>query len=203
MKKNEFFNKVVLKLRNLHLTSYAFVSGIYMYVLCLITGVSLGKGCKFYGNSLIRRESNSTIKIGERVRFRSADDSNLIGLNHKCILSTHTPEASLVIGNDCGLSGTVIGVFKEVVLGNNVRCGANTLITDSDWHSDDSRVSGPKSVIIEDNVWLGYGVVVMKGVTIGCNSIIGVGSVVVKDIPRNVIAAGNPCKVLKPIIGDT
>jgi len=54
-----------------------------------------------------------------------------------------------------------------------------------------------KSVIIEDDIWLGYGVIVLKGVTIGRNSFIGAGSVVSKDIPANVIAAGNPCKVIK------
>ena len=49
------------------------------------------------------------------------------------------------------------------------------------------------------NVWIGEGVKVLKGVTIGKNSVIGAGSVVTKSIPDNVIAAGNPCKVIKQI----
>lgn len=56
-----------------------------------------------------------------------------------------------------------------------------------------------KPVTISDNVWLGGNVVVNPGVTIGENSIIGAGSVVTKDIPANVIAAGNPCKVIREI----
>ena len=56
-----------------------------------------------------------------------------------------------------------------------------------------------KPVTIGDNVWLGGNVVVNPGVTIGENSIIGAGSVVTKDIPANVIAAGNPCKVIREI----
>lgn len=54
-------------------------------------------------------------------------------------------------------------------------------------------------VKIEDNVWLGAGVIVLPGVTIGENSVIGAGSVVTKDIPKNVIALGNPCRVLREI----
>ena len=49
------------------------------------------------------------------------------------------------------------------------------------------------------NVWLGAGVIVLPGVTIGDNSVIGAGSVVTKDIPANVIAVGNPCRVLREI----
>ena len=54
-------------------------------------------------------------------------------------------------------------------------------------------------VHIGNNVWLGAGVLVMPGVTIGDNSVIGAGSVVTKDIPANVIAVGNPCRVLREI----
>lgn len=52
---------------------------------------------------------------------------------------------------------------------------------------------------VGDNVWIGGGVKVMPGVTIGNNVVIGSGSIVTKDIPNNVVAAGNPCKVIRPI----
>ena len=54
-----------------------------------------------------------------------------------------------------------------------------------------------KPITVGDNVWFGGNVVVMPGVTIGDNTIIGAGSVVTKNIPSNVIAVGNPCKVMK------
>ncbi|HXD60329.1 MAG TPA: sugar O-acetyltransferase [Lacisediminihabitans sp.] len=57
----------------------------------------------------------------------------------------------------------------------------------------------PIPVTIGNNVWLGGSVTITPGVTIGDNSIIGAGSVVTKDIPANVIAVGNPCRVVKPI----
>lgn len=54
-------------------------------------------------------------------------------------------------------------------------------------------------IVIGSNVWIGGGVKVMPGVTIGNNVVIGGGSVVVRDIPDNVVAAGNPCRILRPI----
>jgi maltose O-acetyltransferase len=54
-------------------------------------------------------------------------------------------------------------------------------------------------VTVGDNVWLGGGVIVLPGVTIGSNTTIGAGSIVTKDIPPNVVAVGNPCRVLKTL----
>ena len=113
--------------------------------------------------------------------------------------SYFTSDARIEIGNNCGFSGTVIGACRFIKLGNNVRCGANTLITDSDWHLDDSRVSDAKDVKIGDNVWLGINTVVLKGVSIEDNTIIGANSIVTKSIPSNVIATGNPCKVISQL----
>ena len=56
-----------------------------------------------------------------------------------------------------------------------------------------------KDVHIEECVWIGAGVTVLPGVTIGKNSVIGAGSIVTRDIPENVVAVGNPCRVLRPI----
>lgn len=56
-----------------------------------------------------------------------------------------------------------------------------------------------KPVIIEDNVWIGGGAIILPGVTIGKNAVIGAGSVVNKSIPENCVAAGNPCKVIKKL----
>jgi carbonic anhydrase/acetyltransferase-like protein (isoleucine patch superfamily) len=75
-------------------------------------------------------------------------------------------------------------------------------VTDADWHDlyDRSMFVGQSfPVRIGNNVWIGDSAIVCKGVTIGDNSIIGAGAVVVKDIPPNVIAAGNPAVVLKQL----
>lgn len=78
------------------------------------------------------RFPGTKITIGDHCQFRSRNNSNLIGINRPCSISTLTSDAKIEIGTNCGFSGTVIGAFKFIKLGNNVKCGANTLITDSD-----------------------------------------------------------------------
>jgi acetyltransferase-like isoleucine patch superfamily enzyme len=75
-------------------------------------------------------------------------------------------------------------------------------ITDSDWHDVYDRnmsIGQTEAVIIGSNVWIGDSAIICKGVTIGDNSIIGAGAVVVKNIPPDVIAAGNPAIVVKKL----
>jgi carbonic anhydrase/acetyltransferase-like protein (isoleucine patch superfamily) len=172
---------------------------ILFYLKVKTMGIKVGNNNRAYKLPIINRRPMSKIFIGDNCVFRSAEYSNLIGVNRKCIIVTHSSDAQLIIGDNCGFSGTVIGAFLKIRIGHNVRCGSNTLITDSDWHNDDYRVGEPVPVEIEDNVWLGLNSIVLKGVTIGRNSIIGANSVVTKNIPENVIAAGNPCKVISHI----
>ena len=61
------------------------------------------------------------------------------------------------------------------------------------------RIESAFPVVIGDNVWIGGGAIILPGVTIGENSVIGAGSVVTHDIPANVVAAGNPCRILREI----
>jgi len=176
-----------------------FFLGRRNYINACWWGVKIGEKVKFDGKCHFERSYGTKISIGNNCEFRSRLNSNLIGINRPCCISTiiSNYNATIEIGNNCGFSGTVIGAFKYIKLGNNVRCGANTLITDSDWHLDDYRSGKPADVIIEDNVWIGEGVKILKGVTIGKNSVIGAGSIVTKDIPMNVVAAGNPCRIIK------
>lgn len=97
----------------------------------------------------------------------------------------------------------VILDVAKVVIGNNVMFAPNVaLYTAGHPIHPDSRNSGYEygiPITIGDNVWLGGNVVVNPGVTIGSNTVIGAGSIVTKDIPDNVIAVGNPCRVLREI----
>lgn len=100
---------------------------------------------------------------------------------------------------------TILDAAK-VTIGNNVYIGPNCVITTAG-HALDAkkRAQGLEfayPIVIEDDVWLGANVIVMPGITIGSGSVIGAGSVVTKDIPKNVIAYGNPCRVSKKILND-
>lgn len=181
----------------LHIIKYSIITWIERIYLKL-TNVKIGGG-KFYGWCSFYRKNGSVIRIGKNAKFNYSNWSNHIGLNHRCIISTMSSDAELVIGDNLGMSSSTITCFKKIEIGNKVRIGANCVIADGDFHLDDPRVGEPKPIKIKDNVWLGYGVIVMKGVTIGENSIIGMNSVVTKDIPANSIAAGSPAKVVKTI----
>lgn len=97
---------------------------------------------------------------------------------------------------------TILDVNK-VYIGNNVMFGPHVSIYTAG-HPIDKEVRNlqlefGKPIYIEDNVWIGGNVVINPGVHIGNGAIIGSGSVVTKDIPQDVIAAGNPCRVIRAI----
>ena len=92
---------------------------------------------------------------------------------------------------------TDIYVGNNVLFGPNVTLCAGTHPIHIELRRQQAQYNLP--VRIGNNVWIGGNTFVMPGVTIGDNSVIGAGSVVTKDIPANVVAVGNPCRVLRPI----
>lgn len=91
----------------------------------------------------------------------------------------------------------------EVYIGNRTMIGPNVTIcttghpVDPTYREMVAHYSLP--IHIGKNVWIGSNSVILPGVTIGDNTVIGAGSIVTKDIPENVVAVGNPCKILRPI----
>lgn len=193
----EFINRMLRMInRNVHRIGFS-VSTLLNKFYAYSIGLRIGDNVRFNGWTSFFRATGSEIKVGKDCIFNSSSYTNHIGLNHRCIITTMSSSARIVIGNGTGMSSTSITSWEAVEIGDNVRIGANCIIMDGDFHLDDPRVHQPRRIKIEDNVWLGANVVVMKGVSIGENSIIGCGSIVTKDVPPNCIAAGNPCKMIK------
>lgn len=129
------------------------------------------------------------------------------------------------IGDNCYIEPPLHANWggKHVHFGNNVYANFNlTIVDDTHVFVGDCTLIAPNVILatgthpilpelrekgyqfnapikIGRNCWIGAGAIVLPGVTIGDNSVIGAGSVVTKDIPSNVVAVGNPCKVLRPI----
>ena len=99
--------------------------------------------------------------------------------------------------NLVALDVAAITIGKDCQIGPNVQLLPPIHPIDPQPRRD--KLEGAKPIVLEDNVWLGGGVIVCPGVTIGENSVIGAGSVVTKDIPANVVAVGNPARVIREI----
>ena len=142
-------------------------------------------------------------KLGNRIRCRLAKGI-VKQMGDNCIVE---PRAEIMEG--CVL-GNRTGIGPDCLIGPNTIFKGHSLMapnvhiftTGHHYDEEKHRFWGQekiKSVTIGENVWLGYGVTILSGVTIGNNVIIGAGSVVTKDIPNGVMAAGNPCVVKKVI----
>ena len=91
----------------------------------------------------------------------------------------------------------------HIYVGDKVMFGPNVTVATANHPIDPELRSRAlqynKDVYIGENVWIGAGVIIVPGVRIGKNSVIGAGSIVTKDVPENVVAVGNPCRVLREI----
>ncbi len=170
-----------------------------------VTGVPCGKNLKVYGYPFILPFRRGQISLGSNVVLRSARMSNPVGLNHRCMIRTITPDAQISVGDEVSMSGTTLLARKGITIGRAVMIGANCTIVDSDLHPLDAaeRAAGKtegirsETVVIEDGVFLGMGVLVLKGVRIGRNTVVGAGAVVSGSLPPDTVAAGNPARVIK------
>lgn len=105
------------------------------------------------------------------------------------------------------MSSTVLWAAQSITIGNYVKIGANVKVMDTDAHAldfnvrkvreEDAKQKRCAPVVVEDDVLIGVNSIILKGVTIGARSIIGVGSVVTKSVPSDCIACGNPARVVK------
>jgi acetyltransferase-like isoleucine patch superfamily enzyme len=141
------------------------------------------------------------IEIGERCRLSSHPNDSPEVTN----LRTYLPSAQIRIGNNVGLAGTTLHCSVSITIGNHCRCGPGVIICDNDSHrvarSVEERAKRPAEapIVLEDNVWLGMRTIVLKGVTIGANTIVAAGSVVTQSLPSNVVAGGIPARVIRPL----
>ncbi len=175
------------------------LKGCYWRMRCRLFSrrFTIGNGLRITGKFL--PSGPGTIVVGKNV----ISD----GGPHAVTLFTHTPQAELRIGDNVFLNGARFGCSQRIEVGEKCIL-ADCRIFDTDMHAigpdrhSKDAVVATAPVRIERNVWIGAAVIILKGVTIGENSVIGAGAVVARDVPPNCIAAGNPARVVKHLTPD-
>jgi acetyltransferase-like isoleucine patch superfamily enzyme len=156
---------------------------------------SLGKGFLFLGPWHVQL-FGGPIDIGQYTTFIATADKKI-----RLSVWPETPDRGRIRIGDYTLvcPGVRISAAEEIVIEDNCMLANGVYITDSDWHGIYDRVSMGRAepVRLGKNVWVGDSAIVCKGVTIGENSIIGAGAIVVASIPANCVAVGNPARVVK------
>ena len=162
--------------------------------------------CSFLSKPQLDIRKNSILEIGEGFVCRSGIDA--MG-NTCCSKIVVYDGASLIIGNNTGISNTVIQCRNRITIGHSVNIGDGVLIMDSNFHSInwierqnpelDKQNAKSEEINIGNNVFIGARSIICKGVNIGDRSIVAAGSVVVRSIPANEIWGGNPAKFIKKL----
>lgn len=193
-------------LRRLYLIIKDFLDLLSCHIVLLGNGVKY-KGLSCSGVPEVIVAKGGRVSIEDGFRMNNKTSGNPLGGNNKCIFFVDK-HAELVIGNNVGISQTTIIVHSNIVIGDEVKIGACSKIIDSDFHSIDPEIRSSEQdtkqklnspVVIEKNVFIGAFSIILKGVTIGENSVVGAGSVVTKSIPANQIWAGNPARFIKNV----
>jgi carbonic anhydrase/acetyltransferase-like protein (isoleucine patch superfamily) len=139
--------------------------------------------------------------IADGVRINSGSLVNAVGGHRRTIIAVHD-HARLVIGKGTGLSGCTVVCQHQVEIGQNVFIGGGAFIVDSDLHPLRAEDRTPHNhrevrrapVCIKDRVFVGADVLILKGVTVGAEAVLGAGSVVARDVPSGEVWVGNPAK---------
>ena len=144
------------------------------------------------------------VRLGNNVLFREQIGSSWFAKND----ITVKQNATLIIGDNSGISGCMLYSTNRVEIGKNVMIGGGCRIFDTNFHPIEAELrrkpatcnnGATAPVIIEDDVFIGTNCIIGKGIHIGKGAVIAAGSVVVKNIPENEIWGGNPAKFLKKI----
>lgn len=193
----------------LHKGLVVFLTRMLNYFYCKLfrlkmslNGIKYGNNIKTFNGipAIVVSIKSSCVVFGNNVLFNNFNDA---GWYSKCSIWVREG-GRLVVGNNTGFNGVLVYSSNSITIGENVKIGGGTRIFDTDFHSlnaevrrglDDEAVSKP--IVIEDDVFIGTSCIICKGVTIGHNSIIAAGSVVVKDIPANEVWGGNPARFIR------
>lgn len=157
-------------------------------------------------NGIIKIYGKGEIHFGDNVRINSGEKYNPIGGTNRTIISLRN-NGVIMIGDNVGISNSAFVAREKIIIENNVLIGGNCVIYDNDFHSLDLNTRKgaidndihSEAVKICNGAFIGAHTIILKGVIIGEQSIIGAGSVVTKSVPSGEIWAGNPATFIKKV----
>lgn len=171
-------------------------------------GVRVGHECRAWGLPIVRTIHPGQISIGDRVGLVSSSRLAPISTSQKCALQVMAPGGRIEIGDDAAMTGVTLTARTGIIIGQRVLLGSGVVITDNDAHPIDSvprryepapEPLAENQIVIEDDVFVGARSIVLRGVRIGCGTVVGAGSVVTSSLPPMVLAAGNPARVIRDL----
>ena len=162
-------------------------------------------GCNttiFYKSKIINFSTHGKISIGKNCSIGRSERVYHAGMPFYTTILNYGNESNICIGNNCRINGAYINASKNINIGDNCVIAAGVNIIDSNGHETYSKdrtrgEDSPKDIIIGNNVWIGLNATILKGTTIGNNSIVSAGSVVKGHFPDNCIIQGNPATIVK------
>ena len=173
------------------LTSYV----VAKYRLLRGDRVSFGPG--FQANRKLVIKGPGRVVFGANVNAWAHEERNVI--------ITYDRDVTIAIGANVRLNGVGLMARRGITIGDHCILGS-TLLVDTDFHSlRRDRATNPHApvasapIVVSENVWLAGQTVVLKGVTIGANAVIGFRAVVTRDVPPDVVVAGNPARVVRAL----
>jgi len=142
------------------------------------------------------------ISIGKNVVFVGGNGY----VTNLTTLKTGGHEGRITIGdNVLVMNGVRVNSATEIIVEDDCMLANFCYLTDADWHDiyDRTQIVGrTRPVHLKRGAWIGDSAIILKGVTVGENSIVGAGAVVSRDVPPNVVVAGNPAKIVKELDPD-
>ncbi|WP_405294425.1 acyltransferase [Algibacter sp. Ld11] len=190
-----------------YIVFFKFIDSIYNFLLFKRFKIKTPKRLSINGR--VKVLNKGSIFLGENIRINSGKNYNTIGGDVRTNIIV-AKNSVFSIGNNVGISNSTFFCSKKIQIEDDVLVGGGCKFYDTDFHALNykermnpykrnmpDREVRSSAILVKNGAWIGGHSIILKGVTIGSNSIIGAGSVVSKSIPENEIWAGNPVKFIR------
>lgn len=172
--------------------------------------IRLGKRVSIVGTPIVDVRRGARIVIGDEVTLNSSNRGYHLNMHSPVKLLADRPGATISIGEKTRIHGSCLHAYSSISIGRRCLIAANCQLADGNGHDlsfEDvenriNTIGDSFPIVVEDCVWIGSNCIVLPGVTIARGAVVGAGSVVTKDIPPMVVAAGNPARVIRTAVRD-